>query len=158
MINVDKGTIDIWWIRLDGGMILLLAHLLMRRSQWKKNKLRIFVTAEAQDNSQQMESALKTYLSQMRINGEVHIIEVDSADVEPFPHSHNPASAANSVNNVKDANFVVNNARKSLMVGSTQPKVDNIPNSHSGTWSASQTKMSKRATVIKVRNNVYIHN
>ena len=136
-------------------MILLLAHLLMRRSQWKKNKLRIFVTAEAQDNSQQMESALKTYLSQMRINGEVHIIEVDSADVEPFPHSHNPASAASSVNNVKDANFVVNNARKSLMVGSTQPKVDNIPNSHSGTWSASQTKMAKRATVIKVRNNVY---
>ena len=86
---VEGGTIDIWWIRLDGGMILLLgsvlkfsvfsgnfreissktikAHLLMRKSSWKKNKLRIFVTAEAQDNSKQMESALKVYLSQFRV-------------------------------------------------------------------------------------------
>lgn len=69
-------------------MILLLAHLLMRRSTWRKNKLRIFVTAEAHDNSTLMESALKTYLNQMRINGEVHIVEVDSADIEPFPMNH----------------------------------------------------------------------
>ena len=39
----------------------------MRKSSWKKNKLRIFVTAEAQDNSKQMESALKVYLSQFRV-------------------------------------------------------------------------------------------
>ena len=38
-----------------------------------------------------MESALKTYLNQMRINGEVHIVEVDSADIEPFPMNHAPS-------------------------------------------------------------------
>ena len=137
----------------------------MRRPTWRKNKLRIFVTAEAHDNSSLMESALKTYLSQMRINGEVHIVEIDSADIEPFPMNHAPSrlvsffgsfftnitfSASGSVTNVKGADYVMNNARKSMMVGSTQPKVEAIPDSHSGTWSASMTKMSKRATVIKV--------
>ena len=43
------------------------AHLMMRKASWKKNKLRIFVTAEAQDNSKQMESALKLYLAQFRV-------------------------------------------------------------------------------------------
>ncbi|KAB7505213.1 Solute carrier family 12 member 2 [Armadillidium nasatum] len=40
-----KGTIDVWWLYDDGGLTLLLPHILATRSQWSKCKLRVFALA-----------------------------------------------------------------------------------------------------------------
>uniref|UniRef100_A0A2C9K2U8 Amino acid permease/ SLC12A domain-containing protein n=1 Tax=Biomphalaria glabrata TaxID=6526 RepID=A0A2C9K2U8_BIOGL len=40
-----KGTIDIWWIVNDGGMLLLIGHLLKRHKIWSRCQLRLFTVA-----------------------------------------------------------------------------------------------------------------
>ena len=88
----------------------------------------------------------------MRINGEVTIVEIDSADVEPFPLSHKPLSNSSSqTSNTKDANFVMQTARQSLMT----TNVPNIPDNHTGTWSG-QGGASRRTTVMKVQSKLKV--
>ena len=41
-----SGFIDIWWVVHDGGMMLLLAHLLKQHKTWRKCQLRIFTVAQ----------------------------------------------------------------------------------------------------------------
>lgn len=45
--NVDhmKGSIDIWWVVHDGGLLMLLPFLLLQHKVWRNCKLRIFTVA-----------------------------------------------------------------------------------------------------------------
>ena len=45
--NKDKmtGTIDVWWVVHDGGMLMLLPFLLRQHKVWKNCKMRIFTVA-----------------------------------------------------------------------------------------------------------------
>lgn len=45
--STDKlgGTIDIWWIVHDGGLLMLIPFLLRQHRTWKNSKLRIFTVA-----------------------------------------------------------------------------------------------------------------
>jgi potassium/chloride transporter 4/5/6 len=40
-----RGTIDIWWIVHDGGLLMLLPFLLTQHKTWKNCKMRIFTVA-----------------------------------------------------------------------------------------------------------------
>jgi len=40
-----RGTIDIWWIVHDGGLLMLLPFLLKQHKTWKNCQLRIFTVA-----------------------------------------------------------------------------------------------------------------
>jgi potassium/chloride transporter 4/5/6 len=39
------GTIDVWWIVHDGGMLILLSFLLQQNKVWKGCRIRIFTVA-----------------------------------------------------------------------------------------------------------------
>ncbi|XP_071503603.1 solute carrier family 12 member 2-like [Diadema antillarum] len=41
-----KGTIDVWWLFDDGGLTLLLPHLLTQKSNWQKCKMRVFASGK----------------------------------------------------------------------------------------------------------------
>ena len=41
----NKGTIDVWWLYDDGGLTILVPHLLSLTTQWRGCKLRIFTPA-----------------------------------------------------------------------------------------------------------------
>ncbi|KAE8617794.1 hypothetical protein XENTR_v10009198 [Xenopus tropicalis] len=41
--NQGKGMIDVWWLFDDGGLTLLIPHILTLRKKWKDCKLRIFI-------------------------------------------------------------------------------------------------------------------
>lgn len=79
--NTEKihGSIDIWWIVHDGGMLMLLPFLLKQHRTWKNCKLRIFTVAQMEDNSIQMKKDLKTFLYHLRIPAEVEVVEMVSA-------------------------------------------------------------------------------
>lgn len=74
-----SGTIDIWWIVHDGGILMLIPFLLKQHRTWKNCKLRIFTVAQTDDNSIQMKKDLKTFLYQLRIPAEVEVVEMVSA-------------------------------------------------------------------------------
>lgn len=42
----QKGTIDVYWVMHDGGILTLLSHLLRKHSVWKDCKLRIFAISQ----------------------------------------------------------------------------------------------------------------
>jgi len=147
--QIETGTIDVWWICLDGGMTLLLAHLIKRTPTWRKCTLRIFVTADENDNDVAMQETLDTYLRDMRINATVTLVPMNSEDALPYSEniSERLASKRSSRFFKKDVDVVMDRARKSCAAPSSRPHPDakGIPTSFSGTWSGN----APRATVMK---------
>jgi potassium/chloride transporter 4/5/6 len=85
---VRRGTnIDAWYIIHDGGMLLLFAYLLNQSRTWRGAKLRLFaVTKDTLVSAQQTKEQIHTYLSQMRIEAEVTIVQVDASGIDDFAH------------------------------------------------------------------------
>ncbi|XP_062500630.1 solute carrier family 12 member 6-like [Corticium candelabrum] len=81
-----QGTIDVWWIVHDGGMLLLLPFLLRQSKVWKNCKLRIFTVAQMEDNTIKMKRDLTTFLYQLRIDAEVDVIEMLDSDISAYTY------------------------------------------------------------------------
>jgi len=151
----ENGTIDVWWICLDGGLTLLLAHLIKRTSTWKKCQLRIFVTADASDNTEAMLETLNNYLTDMRMNAIVKLVITNSEETLAYAENITARIAAKkaSKENVKDVDVAMERARKSCVAPSNRTystsTPDSIPRSYSGTWSNNTGAVGPRATVIK---------
>lgn len=80
------GTIDVWWIVHEGGLLMLLPFLLRQHKVWKNCKLRIFTVAQLEDNSIQMEKDLNQYMYNLRIEAEVKIVEMNSSDISAYTY------------------------------------------------------------------------
>ncbi|XP_041376452.1 solute carrier family 12 member 4-like isoform X1 [Gigantopelta aegis] len=81
-----RGTIDVWWIVHDGGLLMLLPFLLRQDKSWKHCKLRIFTVAQLEDNSIEMKKDLKTYLYQLRIDADVEVVEMSTSDISAYTY------------------------------------------------------------------------
>uniref|UniRef100_A0A670KNI5 Solute carrier family 12 member 1 n=1 Tax=Podarcis muralis TaxID=64176 RepID=A0A670KNI5_PODMU len=67
-----KGTIDVWWLFDDGGLILLIPYMLTLRKKWKDCKLRIFTGGKV---TRLEEEKMASLLSKFRIKfADIHII------------------------------------------------------------------------------------
>ncbi|XP_076832161.1 solute carrier family 12 member 7-like [Brachyhypopomus gauderio] len=87
--NVERlaeGTIDVWWIVHDGGLLMLLPFLLRQHKVWKKCKMRIFTVAHLDDNSIQMKNDLMVFLYQLRLDAEVEVVEMHESDISAFTY------------------------------------------------------------------------
>lgn len=42
-LKQKKGTIDVWWLFDDGGLTLLIPHILSMKPYWQNCKLRVFL-------------------------------------------------------------------------------------------------------------------
>uniref|UniRef100_A0A8C1RX19 Solute carrier family 12 member 7a n=1 Tax=Cyprinus carpio TaxID=7962 RepID=A0A8C1RX19_CYPCA len=60
--RLGVGTIDVWWIVHDGGLLMLLPFLLRQHKVWRRCKMRIFTVAQMDDNSIQMKKDLQMFL------------------------------------------------------------------------------------------------
>ncbi|XP_064611354.1 solute carrier family 12 member 4-like isoform X2 [Liolophura sinensis] len=81
-----SGTIDVWWIVHEGGLLMLLPFLLRQHKTWKNCRLRIFTVAQLEDNSIQMKKDLEHYLYQLRIEAEVAVIEMNEGDISAYTY------------------------------------------------------------------------
>ena len=86
--NNDKqiGTIDVYWIIHDGGILTLLAYLLQKHFVWKNCIIRVFAIAQLTDNSILMKTALINSLKYLRIEAECHICELGDYDISEFAY------------------------------------------------------------------------
>lgn len=74
--QIQDGTIDIWWIIHDGGLLFLIAFLLKRNKVWARCRIRLFTVAQLEDNSVEMKRDLEQYMYQLRIEAEVNVVEM----------------------------------------------------------------------------------
>ncbi|XP_074646904.1 solute carrier family 12 member 4-like isoform X2 [Tubulanus polymorphus] len=82
--KISSGTIDVWWIVHDGGMLMLLPFLLRQHKVWKNCKTRIFTVAQMEDNSVQMEKDLRTFMYHLRMDAEVEVVEMTDSDISAY--------------------------------------------------------------------------
>ncbi|KAJ8406954.1 hypothetical protein AAFF_G00292300 [Aldrovandia affinis] len=84
--RLGEGTIDVWWIVHDGGLLMLLPFLLRQHKVWKKCKMRIFTVAQMDDNSIQMKKDLQMFLYHLRLDAEVEVVEMHDSDISAFTY------------------------------------------------------------------------
>jgi len=77
------GTIDIWWVVHDGGLLLLLPYLISQHKVWRnKGKLRLFaVLTNPKENPVTVEAALKKHLAEVRIVAEVCTVDLSDTNI-----------------------------------------------------------------------------
>uniref|UniRef100_A0A8C1S5J9 Solute carrier family 12 member 7b n=1 Tax=Cyprinus carpio TaxID=7962 RepID=A0A8C1S5J9_CYPCA len=103
--RLAEGTIDVWWIVHDGGLLMLLPFLLQQHKVWRKCKMRIFTVAQLDDNSIQMKKDLQMFLYHLRLNAEVEVVEMCTPKLylmAQLIHDRNTASHA-ALNDNSDA-------------------------------------------------------
>ncbi|XP_052816164.1 solute carrier family 12 member 6-like isoform X2 [Mya arenaria] len=81
-----KGTIDIWWIVHDGGLLMLLPFLLKQHKTWRNCNLRIFTVAQLEDNTIQMKADLQKFMYQLRIHADVEVVEMADSDITAYTY------------------------------------------------------------------------
>ena len=75
--RVLQGTIDVWWICHDGGLLLLLPFLLSKSSTWKGARLRLFVGATAAiRDMDRFKTSIENHLNGVRISAEVAVVDL----------------------------------------------------------------------------------
>ncbi|XP_048018937.1 solute carrier family 12 member 7 isoform X4 [Megalobrama amblycephala] len=84
--RLAEGTIDVWWIVHDGGLLMLLPFLLRQHKVWRKCKMRIFTVAQMDDNSIQMKKDLQMFLYHLRLDAKVEVVEMHAGDISAFTY------------------------------------------------------------------------
>ena len=84
------GTVDLWFIVHDGGILLLTAYLLLRNRVWCKCRLRVFVVTGEPDTNGVLKKVMTRFVYDLRISAEVEIVEMVRISCGFFkkPHSN----------------------------------------------------------------------
>ncbi|XP_052179630.1 cation-chloride cotransporter 1 isoform X2 [Diospyros lotus] len=76
------GTIDLYWIVRDGGLMLLLSQLLLTKETFESCKIQVFCIAEEEDDAEGLKADVKKFLYDLRMQAEVIVISMKSWDVQ----------------------------------------------------------------------------
>lgn len=78
----QSGTIDLYWIVKDGGLMLLLSQLLLTKESFESCKIHVFCIAEQDDSdAEELKSDVKKFLYDLRMQAEVIVITLKSWSV-----------------------------------------------------------------------------
>eukprot|EP00794_Sanderia_malayensis_P003357 gene3357-3846_t len=81
----QKGYLDVWWLFDDGGLTILLPHLLTRSRIWRECSLRVFV-ARANRKLKSNEVRMASLLKKFRIDVSA-VVEVSGVNSRPSAES-----------------------------------------------------------------------
>nr|XP_009804713.1 PREDICTED: cation-chloride cotransporter 1 isoform X1 [Nicotiana sylvestris] len=72
------GTIDLYWIVRDGGLMLLLSQLLLTKESFEGCKIQVFCIAEEDSDAEGLKADVKKFLYDLRMQAEVIVISMKS--------------------------------------------------------------------------------
>ncbi|CEM08836.1 unnamed protein product [Vitrella brassicaformis CCMP3155] len=75
--QIMNGTIDIWWVVTDGGLLLLMPFLLQKHRVWHSCKLRLFAVVERGQDKPEVHEELEEYIKDHRLPIELQIFPMD---------------------------------------------------------------------------------
>ncbi|KAK9289193.1 hypothetical protein L1049_017667 [Liquidambar formosana] len=76
------GTIDLYWIVRDGGLMLLLSQLLLTKESFESCKIQVFCIAEEDSDAEELKADVKKFLYDLRMQAEVIVITMKSWDAQ----------------------------------------------------------------------------
>ncbi|XP_024990215.1 cation-chloride cotransporter 1-like isoform X2 [Cynara cardunculus var. scolymus] len=74
------GTIDLYWIVRDGGLMLLLSQLLLTKEMFESCKIQVFCIAEEDSDAEELKADVRKFLYDLRMQAEVIVISMKSWD------------------------------------------------------------------------------
>jgi potassium/chloride transporter 4/5/6 len=72
------GTIDLYWIVRDGGLMLLLSQLLLTKQTFESCKIQVFCIAEEDTDAEELKTDVKKFLYDLRMHAEVIVVTMKS--------------------------------------------------------------------------------
>lgn len=72
------GTIDLYWIVRDGGLMLLLSQLLLTKQSFESCKIQVFCIAEEDTEAEELKADVKKFLYDLRMQAEVIVVTIKS--------------------------------------------------------------------------------
>ncbi|XP_072984305.1 cation-chloride cotransporter 1 isoform X2 [Typha latifolia] len=75
------GTIDLYWIVKDGGLMLLLSQLLLTKESFESCKIQVFCIAEEDTEAEELKADVKKVLYDLRMQAEVIVVTMKSWEV-----------------------------------------------------------------------------
>jgi solute carrier family 12 (potassium/chloride transporter), member 4/6 len=72
------GTIDLYWIVRDGGLMLLLSQLLLTKDSFESCKMQVFCIAEEDNEAEELKADVKKFLYDLRMQAEVIVVTMKS--------------------------------------------------------------------------------
>uniref|UniRef100_A0AC34QJS4 Uncharacterized protein n=1 Tax=Panagrolaimus sp. JU765 TaxID=591449 RepID=A0AC34QJS4_9BILA len=81
-----SGTLDVWWVVHDGGLLMLLPFLMKKHKTWRNVTLRLFTIAQMDDNTLHMKQNLEKFLYHLRIEAQVFVIEMPENDISEYTY------------------------------------------------------------------------
>ena len=81
---IPAGSIHIWWVVHDGGLLLLLPFILSKNAVWGKSRaqLKIFaITTSATENPERLRGAIEDHLAQVRIAATVVVLDMSGTTI-----------------------------------------------------------------------------
>uniref|UniRef100_A0A0E0ATY3 Cation chloride cotransporter n=1 Tax=Oryza glumipatula TaxID=40148 RepID=A0A0E0ATY3_9ORYZ len=84
------GTIDLYWIVRDGGLMLLLSQLLLTKETFESCKIQVFCIAEEDTDAEELKADVKKFLYDLRMHAEVIVVTMKSWE----PHMESSSSGA----------------------------------------------------------------
>jgi len=73
------GTIDLYWIVKDGGLMLLLSQLLLTKASFESCKIQVFCIAEEDTEAEELKSDVKKFLYDLRMQAEVIVVTMSGS-------------------------------------------------------------------------------
>ena len=67
----QTGFIDVWWIKHDGGLLLLISHLLQKHRVWRRCGLRLHLITEVGTDPVQLKARIHKLLNRINITATV---------------------------------------------------------------------------------------
>ncbi|CAN6446379.1 unnamed protein product [Victoria cruziana] len=76
------GTIDLYWIVKDGGLMLLLSQLLLTKESFESCKIQVFCIAEEDTEAEDLKADVKKFLYDLRMQAEVIVVTMVDVNVD----------------------------------------------------------------------------
>uniref|UniRef100_A0A0E0C105 Amino acid permease/ SLC12A domain-containing protein n=1 Tax=Oryza meridionalis TaxID=40149 RepID=A0A0E0C105_9ORYZ len=77
------GTIDLYWIVRDGGLMLLLSQLLLTKESFESCKIQVFCIAEEDTEAEELKADVKKFLYDLRMQADVIVVTMKSWEADP---------------------------------------------------------------------------
>ncbi|OQR87651.1 hypothetical protein ACHHYP_08420 [Achlya hypogyna] len=148
--DVVKGTIDIWWILHDGGLLLLIPYLLRLHPVWRKCKLRLYSVVSVKEDADEIAARLADFLDGVRIEAEVHVVPLSCATISSLLIKRSKADLAvkkKTLNqlNVSTMSFTIRDKYEQLVddLSDVGSPVDDDERTHGKRFQSIPTQTSK---------------
>lgn len=106
--ELPEGNIDVWWLLDDGGLIVLIAHILKKHKYWQvineRRHVRLYIVSSSKKFARKDKKMVTALLASFRFFWQVHSVVLNDEVREETRIIYNKVICANGANKFEDQN------------------------------------------------------